>query len=41
MKVYHHLSKFGCHRDCARGDIMVLVGKVILQDTSSKGDVTL
>ena len=32
VKVYHHFGKFGAHRHCGGGDIMVLVCHVILQD---------
>ena len=37
LKVCHHSSKFGAHRGCESGDIMVLVCDMILQDHVIKG----
>ena len=36
LKVSHYLTKFGGHRDYNRGDIIVLVCHVILQDLKIK-----
>ena len=36
-KVNHHPVKFGCHRHCSSGDMMVLVCRVIQQDQVTKG----
>ena len=37
MKVSYHSAKFGGHMHCGSGNIMVLVGHVILQDHVIKG----
>ena len=37
MKLSYHLAKFGSHRHCGSGDIMILVYHVISQDHKIKG----
>ena len=37
LKISHHTNKFGVHRHCGSGDIMVLVCHVISQDHVIKG----
>ena len=37
IKVSHHLTKFGSHRYCGSGDLMILVCHVIFQDHVIKG----
>ena len=41
LKVTHHPFKFGGHRHCGIGDIIVLVCHVISQNTRLKGQITL